>query len=178
MTDDHDPRLAPLLAEMAPLVLPGLPGPPEEAQKELRDLLTDWLREAGNDGDSAAVIALLRKEYLEAQRGRSDAERRDLLRAQSLERMVRRLGVLTFALASRAMDKAIPAAQARTEGQELMARLDAPAPRFQAITDPHLVDTLRNDIQEARLEALYAVDGKVMSLRLRHRGGGAPKVTP
>jgi hypothetical protein len=180
MTHADDPRLAPLLAEVGPEVLPGLPGPADEARAELRDLLADWLREAGHDADSPAVVALLRKEYLAAQAVRSPAERRDLLRAESLERSVRRLGVATLALASGVVDKTVAVDEARARGKELMAELDALGPRFQAVTDPQRAARLRDDIQEARLEALYAVDGKIMSLRLaRHaRDAAAPNVRP
>jgi hypothetical protein len=66
-----------------------------------------------------------------------------------------------------------------------MVAVDALAPRWQAIADAQARQTLQRDIDEVRMEALYAVERKAMSQRLRRyaadkQGGppGAPSVTP
>ena len=171
-----------IVKEVEPTALAGLPAAQlSDARSELSALVADWLREAGHGSDADDILALSRREFLERLQGKSPAERRDIVRWQSLERRVRRLSVASYALGQKVVDKKIAADQARKEGEALVTALDALAPAWQAVADANVKARLQRDIQESRMEALYAIEQKAMSLRLGRyasdRSGG-PKVTP
>lgn len=177
-----DEKVGKLVSELQPVVTVGFSvEQSKEARAELAELAADWLREIGEDADAPAVLALLRKELLERIAGRSPAERRDILRWQSLQRRVRRLSVQSYALGQQVVDGTIPPEQARAEGERIIAAIDGLAPRWQGVVDAQAKATLQRDIQEVRMEALYAVERKAMSVRLgRYAAGrdGGPKITP
>lgn len=178
----NDPKVEQLTKEIEPEALGGLPeAQVAEARVELSELAADWLREAGNDSDTAAVLALLRQEFHEKVAGKSPAARRDIVRWLSVGRRVRRLSVQSYALGKKVVDGTILDERARAEGEALIAATDALAGRWKSIVDPQAKENLQREIQEVRMEALYAVEKKAMSLRLGRYAGdrdGAPKVTP
>lgn len=177
-----EPDVDPLVREVESATLDGRAADEAPAARaELVELVRDWRREAGSDADAPAVIAMLRRELLEKLDGKPPAARRDVLRVESLERRVRALSVKSYALGQQVLDGKIPDEPARVEGQALMDAADALAPRLAAVVDEAAREVLRRDLNDVRLEALYAVDRKIMSLRLNRYAGdrrGAPNVTP
>jgi hypothetical protein len=162
-----DPKAEQLTNELAKTALAGLPeSEARPARQELSAMAADWLREAGSDADAPAILDLLRREFTEQLAGKSAEQRRDVVRSASLERRVRRLSAQSYALGQKIIEKKISAEEARREGEALMAATDALAPPWQAIVDENAKANLHRQIQDVRMEALYAVERKAMSARL------------
>jgi hypothetical protein len=162
-----DPKAEQLTNELANAALAGLSeSEARAARAELSEMAVDWLREAGTDKDAPAILDLLRREFAPQLAGKSPEQRRDVVRSASLERCVRRLSAQSYALGQKIIEKKISAEEARREGEALMAASDALAPRWQAIVDANAKANLQRQIQDVRLEALYAVERKAMSVRL------------
>ena len=143
-------------------------GDAERMRALLDELVADWYREAGTDDDAPDVVALLRGELETALAGKAPAERLDVVRAGVLDRRIRRLGVRTFELGKQIIDGGVDREQARARGQELMDAIEATAAEVRTIADAGARARLGRDLQEASMEALYAIEGKAMSHRLSH----------
>ena len=110
--------------------------------------------------------AVQRKDLEEAGQGKTPAEHLDLLRSEVVKRRINQLSVKSYALGVALIDGKTEAAAARTEGEALLKQADALAPDLKAIHDLGAQKRLQRDLNEARMEALYAVEQKAMSLRL------------
>lgn len=133
------------------------------------ELVVDWQREAGDDADAPAVMALLRRELadqLAALRGRPFEVQLELVRAEVLARRVRGLGRRSLLLGKAVIDGAIPDPEARTAGEQLTREVAALAPRIRALRDPERARALASELAEVSLEATYAVARGAMSPRL------------
>jgi hypothetical protein len=137
-----------------------------EGKQLIADLVVDWAREADSDPDPESVLAVQRTDLGQAARCKSAQERLNVLRVEVLQRKINRLSVASWALGTGVVDHKIAAEAARAEGQKLIAQADALVPRVAAIADADAVKRLRRDLNEVRMEALYAVEGKAMSIRL------------
>src|ERR1700759_2733385 len=127
----------------------------------------------GTDDDAPAVIDLLRKDFNAAMAGKPAPARLEAVRAQVLDRRIPRLGVQTFALGKQLIDGGV------SRDEALMKEIDATASAVRALTDVGARARLGRDLQEASMEALYAIEGKAMSLRLNHYASDAqaPRVS-
>jgi len=153
-------------------------GDAEHMRALLDELVGDWYREAGTDDDAQAVLDLLRTELETALVGKSVGERLDLVRAGVLDRRIRRLGVQTFDLGKQIIDGRGDREQARARGKELMAAIEGVAAEVRTLEDAEARARLGRDLQEASMEALYAIEGKAMSHRLSHYASDAqPRVS-
>lgn len=151
------------------------------ARGELAEMAADWLREAGSDKDAGEILDELRREFSEQLAGKTAQQRRDVVRAVSLERRVRRLSAQSYALGQKIIEKKVADDEARREGEALMSAIDALAPRWQAIADGDAKANLQRQIDDVRMEALYAVERKAMSARLSRYAadhGGAEDDSP
>jgi hypothetical protein len=169
-----------LLDQVAAGITPGLPAAEAASLRSLLDeLVRDWCREAGSDSDAPAVIDLLRKELDAALAGKPATARIEVVRAAVLDRRIRRLGVQTLALGKQAIDGSVTPDDARTKGQSLMKELEAVAVEVRALADASTRARLGQDLQEASMEALYAIERKAMSHRLSHyaRDAQPPRVS-
>jgi dsRNA-specific ribonuclease len=142
--------------------------------RELLDVLVrDWLREAGDDADAPAVIELLYKDFRTAIAGQPAQIRLAWVQAQVLDRSIRRLGVQTFALGKQLIDGTVARDAGKPRGEALLHELEAVTREVKDLKDPGAKARLMNDVQEASMEALYAIEGKAMSLRLNHYASDA-----
>lgn len=169
-----------LLDEVTASATQGLAGADAGRMRELLgELVSDWYREAGTDDDAQAVLDLLRREHDAALAALAPAARLEAVRAAVLDRRIRRLGVQTLELGKRVIDGAVPREEARARGEALMKEIEAVAPEVRALADAEARGRLGRDLQEASMEALYAIEGKAMSHRLSHYASdaGAPRVS-
>ena len=139
----------------------------------LDELVRDWYREAGTDDDAQAVLDLLRREHGASLAGMPPSARIDAVRAAVLDRRIRRLGVQTLELGKRIIDGGVPRDDARARGEALMKEIEAAAAEVRTLADPGTRARLGRDLQEASMEALYAIEGKAMSHRLSHYASDA-----
>lgn len=144
----------------------------------LKKLVDDWYREAGTDDDAQAVLELLRGELEAEVRALAPAARVEAVRAAVLDREVRQLGVKTFQLGKQVIDRAVPPETASVQGQALMRLLDQAAGEVKKLADAAVRARLVRDLQEASMEALYAIHHKGMSLRLSHYASDAAGQVP
>jgi hypothetical protein len=141
----------------------------------LDELVTDWYREAGTDDDTQAVLDLLRREFDAELGGMAPAARIDAVHAAVLDRRIRRLSAQTLELGKRIIDGGVPADEARAGGEALMKEIEAVAAEVRTLADADTRARLGRDLQEASLEALYAIQGKAMSHRLSHYASDAQR---
>jgi hypothetical protein len=159
-----------LLDELTASVTAGMPdASAADMRVQLDELIHDWYREAGGDADAPAVLEMLRRELEAAVARKSAVARQDTVRAAVLDRRIRRLGVQTFELGKQIVDGGgVPHDDARARGAALMKEIEAAAASVRTLGDASARARLGRDVQEASLEALYAIEGKAMSLRLGH----------
>jgi hypothetical protein len=163
-----------LLDDVAAAATGGMVAGDAAWMRELLDeLVGDWYREAGADDDAPAVLELLRGELERALAGKPAAERLEVVRAGVLDRRIRRLGVQTFELGKQIIDGRVDGTHARTRGQALMDGIEAVAAEVRTLAAADVRARLGRDLQEASLEALYAIEGKAMSHRLSHYASDA-----
>lgn len=156
-----------LLSELSPLWLAGLSAADAEVGKKLlRDMVTDWVREAGADREPQDVLDILKRDLEARREGKAPAQRLETLHEVVAERSINQLSAETFALGKRLVDHAIDAAEGRTRGEPLLARARALAAVTQGLHNPEVEKRLHRALTEAMMDALYAVEGKAMSLRL------------
>ena len=175
-------------ATIEPLVTVGMPEMQRSrAHTQLDALITDWLREAGDDETTADTIDILREELEAKIAAASPAERLQVLEIETLQRRVRALSRESFELGKKLVDGAIARDAAGEQGQALMERADALGKEVAALNSAEAGEQLARELQEISLEALYAIEKKAMSLRLNHYAQdrsaanpdeAPPKVTP
>jgi hypothetical protein len=149
-------------------VLAGLAGPDlDRGRALLGRLAADWLDEARAGGALAnQVLSILRSDLERDTQPLAPRDRLVLLEAEVLDRELRVLGNDSFALGKQIVDGNVADDDARSRGRALLSRLEAVAPKVDAITlEPKRV-ALRRQVDDAMLEALYAVERKAMSPRL------------
>jgi hypothetical protein len=152
----------------------GLPAERAARMQQLLDeLVRDWYREAGTDQDARAVLDLLRRELDASLAGKPAAARIDAVHAAVLDRRIRRLGVQTFELGKRIIDGGVSRDDARPQGESLMKEIEAVAAEVRTLADASARARLGRDLQEASMEALYAIEGSAMSHRLSHYASDA-----
>ena len=137
-----------------------------EAAPLVKELAADWAREANSASEPQSVLAIQRADLDESMRDKHGSDRLTVLRVETLQRAINRLSVRSFALGTALVDKRTTPEAARPQGQALMAETDALLPRLHAIGDVDAAKRLQRDLNEVRMEALFAVEGKAMSLRL------------
>ena len=157
-----------VLGELEPRWLDGLEGAERsEAAALLRELVDDWALEADATPNPDAVLAIQRSQLEAAADGGLDA-----LRARVLTRRAEHLGAETFALGRAILAGTVDDQEARSHGRELLARAEALGPELR--DGP---EAARRELNDAVMEALYAVERKAMSPRLaREAGGGPPSI--
>ncbi|HZS39229.1 MAG TPA: hypothetical protein VFF06_20500 [Polyangia bacterium] len=154
-------------AELERSLLAGLDGKQRDDGARLAtELAADWAREANSDPDPPAVLEVQRADLDAAVSGKTPQQRLDVLRAQVVERKINRASVATWALGTGVVDGKIAGDAARAEGQKLLAQIDALTADVKTLADADTSKRLMRDLNEARMEALYAVERKAMSLRL------------
>lgn len=170
-----------LYDEIAQPLLDGLDGAQaEEAQQLTDELIADWRREAGSGDDAPGVLAILKQDLFEAAQGRAADERLELLRGQTAERAIDRLGARSLDLGERVLAGDVDDEAAREEGRAIMDEASRLSPRVQGLRQGDVAQRLKRDLSEINLEALYAVERKAMSHRLSHiardagKGDGPP----
>jgi hypothetical protein len=185
MSSSVRPTLGDLISEMEAIALDGLEGAPrEKGMALLRELMQDWLREAGDDKDTPVVCRILREDYVQLVEGLPPEARLHVLQGQVLDRRVRALSVRSWSLGTQAVDGTIDAARCRAQGVTLLEEADAILPSLRDLPDRELGARLERDLEEVRLEALYAIERKAMSHRLqrylldKQRNRDAPQIIP
>ncbi len=101
--------------------------------------------------------------------------RQERLLAATLDHRLRRLNVRSRDLGQGVIDSTIENSQAKQEGQALMDELKPLGATIATIKDEALRRPLEREYQETSLDALYAVDRKVMSRRLNHYASSKKK---
>lgn len=139
----------------------------------LDELVTEWDCEAGSDGDAPAVLDRLRRDFEVALAGKLGVSRLDAVLAEVLDRRIRRLGAQTFELGKRLIDGAVARDDARIRALAMMTDIEAVAADVRALTDVPARTRLGRDLQEVSMEALFAIEGQAMSLRLSHHASDA-----
>lgn len=170
-----------LVAELAGTWLDGLTGADRtEGRSLLKKLVADWAREADSDSDPEAVNKIQKSDLTEAGRGLGPKERLATLRLQLLGRQIKRLRVRTYALGTSILDGKTTAAAGKKKGAPLLKEAEELLARLRELPDTADSQRLHRDLTEAQMEALFAVEGKAMSLRLnRYKGDQSPgKIKP
>jgi hypothetical protein len=164
-----------LADEVATDVVAGLPASDAARLRELiGELVRDWFREAGTGKHAPAVFALLRRQLAQSLADVSAAARVDTVHAAVLDRRIRRLSVQTLRLGQEIIDGRVSRDDARALGESLLPQIEAVAAEVHKLADKSVGDQLGLHLQEVGLEALYAIDGEIMSHRLSHYIGRAP----
>ena len=156
-----------IVSEVAPGLVAGLAADEAaQARALLGTLVTDWLREAGGDRDAADILEALRSDFADAVKDLPPDGRLRHVRKEAVERRIRAAQIESFDLGKRIVDGLVDDATARRDGAALQARADAIAAEVKLLGDEPDVRPLRRDLENVLLEALFAVDRKVMSFRL------------
>ena len=162
------PTLQELQTDVAARVLADLRGDDlERGRALLGRLLPHWLEEArSSDGMETQVLTLLRDDLARDLQPLAPRDRLVALEADVLDRELRTLSNETFALGKQVIDGGLADADARARGQALLSRAEALSPKVDAITLEAKRLPLRRQLEDALLEALYAVQRQAMSHRL------------
>jgi hypothetical protein len=137
-----------------------------ESEALLADLVAHWAREADSDADPGAVNAIQRGELEDAVRDRPPDARAAILRMLVLDRLISDLHARTYALGRAILDGETASAAAREDGLALLRETEALGARLRALDDPDASARLMPSLNDALMEALFAVEGKAMSPRL------------
>jgi hypothetical protein len=141
-----------------------------------------WRREAGQDKDAEAIVALLRHELsgkLAVARGGAAGAELEVVRAEVYDRRARALSRRSFALGKAVVDGAITDAEARSTGEQILQEVAALRTQVRALRDPDRVRVLSRDLEEVSLEASFAIGRGPTSRRLsddQAQKSGAPAV--
>jgi hypothetical protein len=162
------PTLEELQNDLAPRVLAGLAADElARGRALLARLLPYWLDEARAGGALAEqVLTILRDDLEREVQPLAPRDRLVLLEAEVLDRELRALSNESFALGKHIIDGSVADADARSRGRGLLDRAEALSPKVDAITLEAKRVGLRRQLEDALLEALYAVERKAMSSRL------------
>ncbi|MFO0747349.1 MAG: hypothetical protein U1F43_17030 [Myxococcota bacterium] len=181
----HDQRAQALFDRLAPEVVARMSDvQATRARGLLRELLSQWAYEAGAHEGSDAIYDILEQDLRTEIAGKGADQRFDVLWGNVLTRRLRDVSGATFALGQRVIDGTVADAEAKARGRELLSQTEVLAAEVRTIVDGERRLVLERQVQDAMLEALYAIEGKAMSRRLdRYRldGHGAmpkPNVTP
>jgi hypothetical protein len=176
MAESTDSAQATKLAqELEPSLLHGMdPQDRARGQALLRDLTTDWVREARSDPDlEVRVLEILREDLDKKTSDAKPRRRLAVLTAEVLDRRLRPLAVAARQLGRAAIDE--PSTDMATQGRTLLEDLKPLGANIAPLPDD-LARPLRRELEESTLDALYAVERKAMSRRLARyaRSKGAP----
>lgn len=166
-----------VITELSQAWLAGLSDPDREAGVALiRIFVDDWAREASTSPVPGTVLQILRADLAKILATTEPGQRLVSLNRYWLSRQIDRLSATTLALGKAVINGEISDDQARDQGQELLNRAEELAEHLQQLPDSPELQTLRLRLNDAMLEALYAVERKAMSLRLAcyQHNGGAP----
>ena len=154
-------------ADLAREWLSGLSGARRaEGERLLGDLVAGWAEEADATPDPNAVLRFQRSDLEAAGAGRDANGRLEALRLIVLRRAIDRLGAETYALGVAILDAKVGGEEARGRGRDLLDRAEALAPGVKALPQNPEAVPLRRELNDAVMEALFAVEGKAMSPRL------------
>jgi len=147
----------------------------ERGERSLAALVADYAAEANRDDDPPAIIAIQREDLSQALRDKLPAERVQWFDYKLLDRQILRLRARTYALGTAVIDGKIGRDHARGEGEAYLQEVTALKVRVASLGDELQMSILMRGLNEAMMEALYAVELKAMSLRLGHYADSHPK---
>jgi hypothetical protein len=130
------------------------------------EVLADWKREADSQDDPAAVHRFQVEDIKAQMEGKDPAGRLLVLRRRAIGRKVDRLNVRALAL-GRAV---IEGEDGEAEGRALLTAAEELAPQVAALPGSPEKAAIKRDLDEAVMDALYAVERKAMSGRLSREG--------
>jgi len=145
------------------------------ARDELRWLVEDWAREADPTPNPDAVLRFQREDLEARTAGRDGDAKLDALRTHVLARRVDRLSARTFALGKEILSGGEPDGRAR--GEALRQEADTLAGELKRLPPSPDQEPIRRALNDAVMEALFAIERKAMSPRLAREqgaGSGAP----
>lgn len=153
-------------AELLGTLFPGIATAQKaEAAKLLERLADDWKRESRGQTDPAAVRVFQEKDLAAALGTSTGSDRLETLHAFLLQRLAEQLGRRTFALGKEIASGATKDPQAKTRGAALLKEVEHLAAEVKTLKSAP--PALRQELGEAMMEALYAVERKGMSMRLQ-----------
>jgi hypothetical protein len=157
------------VAEKLEQQLEGLDGSDLQAgRRAAADVLADWQREADSQDDPAAVHRFQREDLTAQLTGQDAAGRLEVLRRRAIGRKVDRLNVRALALGRRVLD----GEDGEAEGRALLTAAEELAPEVAALAGSPEKAAIKRDLDEAVMDALYAVERKAMSHRLAREEAG------
>lgn len=156
-----------LLTELSPTWLVGLSGDDlEEGQRLLAALVDDWAAEADPTPDPQATLRFQREELDALGVDRDPASRLAALRRRALGRRVDSLSARSYDLGRGVRAGTVDDEIGRREGKLMLAEVEALAAELRQLPADAALEPVRRELQEAMLDALYAVERKAMSGRL------------
>ena len=178
-----------IVAELEAELLKGIDGAGRtEGRRLLDQLVADWAREANSHSEPEAVTREQRKDLAEAMQATKGSERLVGLRQALLKRQIRRLSAQSFELGEKILGGQVSREKAPEEGRPLLRAAEQLAQELDELPATDERRRLRRDLENALMEALFAVEGGAMSARLsRAKGasarpdgdeGGPPRVRP
>jgi hypothetical protein len=137
-----------------------------EGRSLAAELVADWAREADGDPDVEAINKVQRDDLDAALADKTGGARLTALRVHTLERLVRHLGGKTYLLGCARIDGKVTPEAAHDQGKQLLTQVEALTARAKAVGDADGEARIRRALEDAFMEALYAIEGQAMSLRL------------
>jgi len=178
---------AALVDDLTSTWLAGLQGADGAKARQLAgELVADWAREADSMPDPAAVVRYQRED-LEAMATNNGGDWLRALDLELLQRRVNQLSATTFKLAQAALERKIGADASARQGRALLEQCEQYAADLDRLGSDEATTAIRRVLNEAMLDALYAVERKAMSHRLARYGpqagtdpveGGPPRILP
>jgi hypothetical protein len=150
----------------------------ERALPLARKLVADWAQEADPMPDPAAVVRFQR-EALEATAAQTGGGRLRALELELLRRRADRLSATALQLGLQVVDGNVADDDAGRRGRALLDQCEQLASELAGFDSNAATDAVRRSLEEATLDALYAVERKAMSPRLaraRPAAGGPPDI--
>jgi hypothetical protein len=130
-----------------------------------RELVADWAREADPMPDPAAVVRFQR-EALEATVAECGGDGLRGLELELIRRRADRLNAAALQLGLEVIDRDVGEDDARRRGRALLDQSEQVASSLGDLGSNAATDAARRSLEEATLDALYAVERKAMSPRL------------
>jgi hypothetical protein len=156
-----------LVARKLEQQLEGLEGEDlQTGRRAVAEVLADWKREADGQDDPAAVHRFQREDLAAQLSGLDPAGRLGVLRARAVGRKVDRLNVRALALGR----SVVSGEDGEAEGRALLTAAEELAPQVAALPGSPEKAAIKRDLDEAVMDALYAVERKAMSQRLAREG--------
>lgn len=154
-------------ADLAKTWLTGLTGDDRrEGGRLLTAVVKDWAAEADPTPDPQTVLRFQREDLDALAKGRDPKSRLEALRLRVLGRRVDRLNVRALALGRAVKAGSVEDRQARADGKKLLREAESIAAVVRGLPPSPQLAPIRRGLEEAMLDALYAVEREAMSQRL------------